>query len=419
MSPVGQALAEIQRRFPDAQSVLVAYSGGRDSHVLLHSAVRFIRLPVRAVHIHHGLQAAAEHWPAHCEQVCAALDIPLEVVKANVQACGQGVEAAARLARYQAFEQQLKPTEILLLAHHAEDQAETLMLRLLRGSGLRGMAAMPEQRALGCSTLWRPLLNLNSSQLGEYAVQQQLNWIEDPSNSQLEFDRNYLRQEVMPRLASRWPQVARQLSSAARRAQDAENLLAELLAPVLDKLVAPDGSLCCEGLLQLPESQHNYLLRAWWARQHELAPTEAQLQAVLNEVVRARRDADPRVQIQGAEVRRHRDRLYRVELHPFESPSEFLWSDLAQPLQFAGETLSMESEFGQKLQIPAGAKVRLRVRSGGERMRLRGGERPLKKVMQDLSLPSWLRDRTPLLYVDDELAAIWNFSIAVKYQKTQ
>lgn len=419
MSAVGRALADLPQRFPGAQTAVVAYSGGRDSHVLLHAAKRFTGLNVRAVHVSHGLLGAARHWPAHCQAVCAALNIPLTVAEVDVHASGQGMEAAARDARYQVFEQQTLPGEVLLQAHHADDQAETLMLRLLRGTGLRGMGAMPEQREIGGSILWRPLLALDGAALGEYAESHQLRWVEDPSNQDTHFDRNYLRQQVMPLLSTRWPQMAKQLSAAARRAQAAELLLNNLLAPVLDTLSGEDGSLCCHALMARPRAEQPYLLRAWMETHHELPPSEVQLQAVLQEVVRARRDADPRLQIQGAEVRRHRERLYWVQITPLDLPAEQIWVDLLQPIDFASETLSFDSAFGRELLIPAGAQVRLCVRQGGERLRLRGGERPLKKIMQDLSLPSWLRDRTPLLYVDGELAAIWNYSIAVKFQKNQ
>lgn len=419
MSPVGRALADLRQRFPDAHSVVVAYSGGRDSHVLLHAAQRFAGLSVRAVHVSHGLQSAAERWPAHCHAVCVALEVPLTIAEVEVHSAGQGVEAAAREARYQVFEQQTRPGELLLQAHHADDQAETLMLRLLRGTGLRGMGAMPEQRKMGSSVLWRPLLALDGAALGDYAETHQLSWIEDPSNQDTHFDRNYLRQQVMPLLSARWPQMAKQLGAAARRAQSAELLLNSLLAPVLEKLGDHDGSFCCDGLMARPNAEQPHLLRAWLATHSQLPPTENQLQVLLQEVVCARRDADPCLQILGAEVRRHRERLYWVQITPIDLPAEQVWSDLSQPIAFASETLSFDSAFGRQLLIPAGARVRLCVRQGGERIRLRGGERPLKKVMQDLSLPSWLRDRTPLLYVDDELAAIWNYSIAVKFQKNQ
>lgn len=419
MSPVGRALADLRQRFPDALTAVVAYSGGRDSHVLLHAAKRFTGLNVRAVHVSHGLQSVAEHWPVHCEAVCAALNVPLTIAEVEVRASGQGVEAAARDARYQVFEQQMLPGEVLLQAHHADDQAETLMLRLLRGTGLRGMGAMPEQRTIGGFVLWRPLLALDGVALGEYAEEHQLSWVEDPSNQDTRFDRNYLRQQVMPLLSARWPQMAKQLSAASRRAQAAELLLNSLLAPVLDNMSGEDGSLCCDGLMARPSAEQPHLLRAWLATHNALPPSEVQLQAVLQEVVCARRDADPRLQILGAEVRRHRERLYWVQITPVDMLAEQVWTDLSQPIDFASETLSFDSAFGRELLIPAGAQVCLRVRQGGERLRLRGGERPLKKVMQDLSLPSWLRDRTPLLYVDDELAAIWNYSIAVKFQKIQ
>ncbi|MGB0867641.1 MAG: tRNA lysidine(34) synthetase TilS [Granulosicoccaceae bacterium] len=417
MNPVGLALASLRRRFPDVQSVVIAYSGGRDSHVLLHAAKQYAGVSVRALHVAHGMQSAAAHWPDHCAQVCSALEIPLQCLSVDVKTSGQGLEAAAREARYRAFEQNLQPSDLLLLAHHAQDQAETLLLRLLRGTGLRGIGAIPEQRRLGQAFLWRPLLCVAESDIAHYASEQRLQWIEDPSNTSLKHDRNYLRARVLPTLVERWPQTASQLSGAARKAAEAEQLLEELLTPVLDQMINEAGGLNGEKLKLAPSKQQPYLVRFWLARHADQMPTEAQLRVLLREVVGARRDADPKLQLLGGEIRRHRDYLFWVDASAFDCPEPTEWSDRELALNFGVQRLSMSSEFGQQLLIPKGAQVQIRCRCGGERIRLRSGERPLKKVMQDLSVPSWQRDSTPLLYVDGELAAIWNYLIAPKFKK--
>ncbi len=418
MSAVGEALAELRQRFPDAEKAVVAYSGGRDSHVLLHAAVNNAGLPVRALHVAHGLQAAAETWPQHCAVVCKSLGVNLETIHAAVETSGAGQEAAARTARYTAFEHQLQPKEILILAHHADDQAETLMLRLLRGTGLRGLGAMPVQRSVGQGELWRPLLGLNSDCLAAYADKHQLQWVEDPSNSDPQFDRNYLRLNVMPALKSRWSNVATQLGAAARRASEAERLLQQLLEPQLKALCATDGSLSCDGLLAVSSVHQRHLLRAWLAKFCDQPPSESQLRSAQRDVLNARRDADPCLHLYRATLRRHRDHLYWVPDIIVAELKTHDWVELGKPLDLGVEHLSFDSDFGRKLVVPEGSQVQVRFRTGGEHMRLRGGERSLKKLLQDCGVPSWQRYRTPLIYIDDELAAVWNYSVAMKFDKT-
>jgi len=209
----------------------IAFSGGLDSTVLLHLLAHHARNhptpPLRAVHIHHGLQSAADAWPAHCQAICDPLGIELQVIPVRVGP-GASREQAARDARYAAFKQLLGPGDVLFTAQHRDDQAETVLLRLLRGAGLRGLSAMPGQRSLGQGYLARPLLDTSRQRLHDYACAHRLQWIEDPSNADLGFDRNYLRREVMPRLQQRWPQASQNLARGAQHLGEALGLLDEL-----------------------------------------------------------------------------------------------------------------------------------------------------------------------------------------------
>lgn len=215
----------------NAPTWYIAFSGGLDSTVLLHLLADYARShaapPLRAVHVHHGLQAAADAWPAHCKAVCANLGIALEVIHVQVSP-GASLEQAARDARYAAFQQTLGPGDILFTGQHCDDQAETLLLRLLRGAGLRGLAAMPWQRPLGQGSLVRPLLGCARQQLQAYAQARGLAWIDDPSNADTRFARNFLRREVMPQLQQRWPQVGQNFARAAEHLGEALGLLDEL-----------------------------------------------------------------------------------------------------------------------------------------------------------------------------------------------
>ena len=214
--------------------VLIAYSGGLDSHVLLHlcASLRAIQpqIVLRAIHIDHGLQAVSAQWVMHCQTVCAALNIPFicEALHLKVQT-GESVEAVAREARYAVFSQYLRAGEMLLTAHHQDDQAETVLLHLLRGSGVDGLAAMPEIRPLAQGYLGRPLLALSRAELVTYAQQNQLNYITDPSNADNRFDRNFLRQQIIPLLQQRWVAVNKTLARAARLQGETRQLLAQTL----------------------------------------------------------------------------------------------------------------------------------------------------------------------------------------------
>ena len=211
MADMSTLLLQALGPWRNAKAWHVALSGGLDSTVLLHLLVQLRKThslpPITAVHVHHGLQAAADAWPAHCQALCKGLGVPLQVIAVQVQA-GASVERAARDARYQAFTAISGAGEVLLLGQHRDDQAETLLFRLLRGAGVSGLAGMPRQRRLGAGHLCRPLLDVSRAQLESYARAQGLSWIEDPSNSQTDFSRNFLRHEVLPVLARRWPQAA-------------------------------------------------------------------------------------------------------------------------------------------------------------------------------------------------------------------
>ncbi|MBV2205059.1 MAG: tRNA lysidine(34) synthetase TilS, partial [Pseudomonas sp.] len=253
----------------------VAFSGGLDSTVLLQLLADLARRealpPLRAIHVHHGLQPAADAWPEHCRRVCTALGIPLEVVHVQVEA-GCSLEQAARQARYAAIEMRLEEGEVLLTAQHRDDQAETLLFRLLRGAGVRGLAAMPARRRLGRGWLMRPLLDVSRGELEAHARRLGLAWVEDPSNDSLDFSRNYLRHQVMPLLAQRWPQSVTTLARTAAHMTEAQRLLDELaemdlamMAPPAAYAWLPVPSLMLGPMLSLSPARQRNALRHWLA----------------------------------------------------------------------------------------------------------------------------------------------------------
>ena len=404
----------------------VAFSGGLDSTVLLYALCTLreqLTVPVGAIHIHHGLQADADHWADHCRAVCNRLDIPLTVLHVDARAVsGDSPEAAARDARYTAIAGWLEPDHCLLTAQHRDDQAETLLLQLMRGAGVQGLAAMPVISALGQGSHLRPLLEVDREELLGYARACGLDWIEDPTNADIAYDRNFLRREILPALSDRWPSVSASLSRSAAHAAEAAGLLDALAAD--DRLTVAgdhDDTLSVTAVAALPPARVRNVLRYWIRQQAGQAPSTAVLERVQNDMLTSREDAGPCVTWGDCQLRRYRDELF---LLPADLPSQALlecaWQ-LQQPLTLPGSgILSATRTRGQGLRCAAisseGVQVRWRV--GGESCRPvgRGHRHALKKLFQEAGVPPWQRGRIPLLYVGDELAAVAGMWICEPFQ---
>ncbi len=361
------------------------------------------RLRLRALHIHHGLQALADDWAAQCQRFSASLGVPFELLRVQVDALDPaGPEAAARTARYDALCAQMQPGDCLATAHHRDDQAETVLLRLLRGSGVQGLSAMRVLRPFAPGWLWRPFLELPRELLYAYAQEQGLRWIEDPHNRDLRYARSWARAELMPLLRERFPQARDSLARTARLAAEAASLLDELAA---QDLAAADGNsehLGVAGLLRLGAARRHNLLH-WWLRSGGFEmPAAEVLERIEPEVLSAAPDAEPLLSWAGCELRRYRDRLYAMR--PLPSPPS-----PATALAWTGMELPLPAGCG-RLQLaqppPPGLKVVFM--RGGERLKPAGGghSRSLKNLFQEAGVPPWVRLRTPLVESDGELVYV-------------
>ncbi len=399
-------------------SLVVGLSGGLDSIVLLHALATLPEARargLRAIHVHHGLHADADAWLRHCEMSCAALGVPLHGARVAVaRDAGEGLEAAARKARHAVFESELREGEVLALAHHRDDQAETFLLRALRGSGVDGLGAMREWRRFGRGWLWRPLLERTRSQLLACAQAHGLRWVEDPSNADEDFDRNFLRQRVMPLLRERWPHAADALARSAAHCAEAGDLLAGEDARCLAQVRTADPNvLRRDALLQLPPARRARVLRGWIA-ELGLPPLPAEgIGRIEAELLPAREDADPRFRWRDVEVRAWRDLL---QAGPVRAPLPAGWAcewDGARPL-------ALPDGSALRLAGPGGFERPLRVhaRRGGERIALpaRDHSHALKHVLQELGVPPWLRERLPLLSDESgELLAAGDLAYAARF----
>ena len=403
IAPMSDALPAGFTTMPRAEGaerpVLVGLSGGLDSVVLLHllamqPAIRAEGL--RAVHVHHGLHAAAGEWTTHCQGVCDALGVPLQVVRVQVaRNAGQGLEAAARDARRRAFATALDDGEVLALAHHRDDQAETFLLRALRASGPDGLGAMrPWQRFAG-GWLWRPLLGVSRAQLLAHAHAHALRWVEDTSNDDIAHDRNFLRHRVLPLLRERWPRADAALARSAALAAEAGGLLLDEDDAALAGACTPDPQvLSATALGLLPRARRARVLRRWITRLG-LPPLPAQgIDRIEADLMAAPAASDAAFEWQGAKVRRWRDLLHAG---PGRAPLPSSWraswdGSAACPLPGGGH-LRLEGADAFDTALHAHA------RQGGERIHLpgRGHSHALKHVLQAAGIPPWQREHLPLL----------------------
>jgi tRNA(Ile)-lysidine synthase len=392
--------------------VLAAFSGGLDSAVLLHALAQSENVRargLRAVHVDHGLHDESEAWARKCRDFADAIGVELIVRAVDVvRTPGLGLEASARRARYAAIETLLSPGEIVALAHHRDDQAETVLLKLLRGAGPEGMGAMRPLRRLGRGFAWRPLLLLPRAALREYADYHRLGWIADPSNTDQTIDRNYLRMQVMPRISARWPEAESSIAQSAAWARAAAEFIDAEAERALARLQGLDPStLHFREWLSLPTALRDPVLRR---RLRALAlpePTHYQAAELVRQLGEAGEDRQPCVRWPGTEVRRYRDLLHALaplQFPPLEWIAQFDGRPLSLPLDVG--TLHLEGPAGSvRLPLP----LHVRFRRGGESLRLSSGgrTRELRDLFQEAGIPPWKRGRMPLLFdADDALVAV-------------
>ncbi len=416
----------LRARFEELQAVagapsrlVLAFSGGLDSTVLLHalSSLRGeLRVPLLAVHIDHGLQEDSTAWSEHCREAARELGVEYLCRSVTVQLeSGKGPEASARDARYGALHAELDPGDWLISAHHREDQAETLLLNLVRGSGPMGIAGIGAIRRFGPGWLARPLLDTSREELLDYAERIGLRWLEDPSNADRRFDRNFLRHDILPRLKSRWPDISARLLRSAGHAGEAAELLDDLAGIDLQDLGGRPERLPIGRLEELSPARQKNLLRYSLKQLGLSTPTAMQLSRVLDEVIPARPDAQPLVSWPGASVRRYRTGLYLLAENLAESPATIPVSSGEVPLGPGLGTLQFVHDAPRGMaQRLWQANVQVRFRQGGEEFKPEGQAhtRKLKKLLQEEGVVPWMRDRLPLVYADDELVAVGDLWIA-------
>lgn len=430
---LGSSLLRLHQQYPVCRKLVVALSGGLDSTALLEACVALQQaggLPfegLRVIHVNHGINSNADDWETHCRSWCQYRQVEFYAQRVLVNRdAGDSLEAVAREARYAVFEQQLNADEALLLAHHLDDQAETVLLRLLRGAGSRGLAGMPRSRPLGQGVLWRPWLATSRKQIERWAQQRSLRWVEDGSNTDLTLSRNYLRHQVLPLVAGHWPGWQQSISQSAELSADADEILQVFAERELAALGATDGApLPCGPVLAMTAACQRLLIRQWLSRQVGETPGRRLIQRVRQEMLGAAEDAQPQILWHHHVLRRYRGALYvteQLEALPVGAHISYPWQSqadgrfVALVLPGNGSLRLYRAPAPGVMRLPQG-KCEIRYRQGGERCALAGRpRRALKKILQESAVPPWLRERTPLLYIDGKLAWIVGVGVCEGFQ---
>jgi len=425
---LSQALSQVLNQTLTAcheQRLVVAFSGGMDSSVLLHAAKRWLQrhrpeLSMLAVHVHHGLSPQADGWANFCQQQCQAWCVALEVHRVVVATTTGSLEQAARQARYQVFDAVCEPGDVLLQGHHGDDQLETRLMRMTRGSGLAGLTGIPLSRPLSPDSgvlIQRPFLSLRRQELANYAAFHGLDWIEDESNQDTRFERNWWRQDILPRIEQRFPGRLNAMLASTEALRSDADALSYLLQPLLTQCVRPcewplatPDRLSITALLQQPTVLQNSLLRSWLLSQGVQAPSLRQLQQLFHGVIHTAADAMPSLRLGAEVIRRYRDWL--VVCHgalPEASHSEAPHSEIRQlspasGLHWLGQHWSLDGIVEGEYQVTC-----LDQSPECARMTLTPAGRPgkrLKALWQEVGIPPWLRPLWPLLLQQQTLRAI-------------
>ncbi len=437
-----QLLLQVLQQYPNAQRYWVAFSGGVDSSALLHAMVQLapmlqtleVSADIRAIYIDHGLQTESSHpkstssgmlphslsaqWADHCRTVCDEYGIAFISMQAELSIDkGDSIEEKARESRYSLLASHIEEGDVLLTAQHKDDQAETFLLQALRGAGPKGLAAMPEIKAFAKGRHLRPLLGFSKQNLVIYATEEGLDWVEDPSNQQLRFQRNYLRQKILPLLKENWPAASDTLSRSAAYCAESASLLQQLASIDMATVAHSDNTLSRVALNHLSRQRRANLIRYWLTELALRVPNHQRLEQMISQLETSAQDRSPFIVWRGVEIRCYRDKVYAMApLVLTDEAKVFNWKlrrQLNETLRLDdGELRAYQTE-GDGLRIQDNRQIEVRFRQGGERCQPAGQthSRELKTLFQEWAIPHWLRGRIPLIYVEGELAAIAGFCI--------
>ena len=422
---VEKAFLDLNQSHKKMKSMTVALSGGIDSVVLLHllyALQKKYHFTLKASHVHHGLSKNADKWVKFCEKLCTKLSVTLDVQYIQLpHKKSLGIEGEARRLRY---EKLLKTkTDLIVLAHHEDDQAETFLLQLIRGAGVKGLSSMAHFDAT--KKLWRPLLNQSKSDIESYAKQHKLKWIEDESNQNIDFDRNFLRSKVLPILKNRFNHIIKVISRSSAHLAEAQNLLDDLAQIDLKKHLKSinyNHKLQVKTLNKLSLTRAKNVLRYWLELNDQLMPSKDLLDELLRQVLHAKKDATLKIELSKVfEIRRYKDEIYIVQKNQNKQKNyEIVWNNEPEILLPNGTKLTFKKAKGKGVNFKflKNKKLKIANRQGGESFKP-NSKRPtkkLKQLLQESDLPPWEREEIPLIFVGNDLVFLPHFGVDMKWQ---
>ena len=425
LNVVDRAFVSLTESHKKIKSMTVALSGGVDSVVLLHllhSLQKKYHFTLNATHVHHGLSQHADKWVKFCEKLCRDLSVPLDVQYVKLpQKKSLGTEGEARQLRYEKLLQ--SKSNLIVLAHHADDQAETFLLQLIRGAGVKGLSSMAHFD--DARRLWRPLLNTSRIDIEKYAKQHKLKWIEDESNLNTDFDRNFIRSKVLPILKNRFNHIIKVISRSSAHLAEAQNLLDDLAKLDLKKHLKSGNynhKLQVKSFNKLSLTRAKNVLRYWLEMNDQLMPSKDLLDELLRQVLTAKKDATLKIELsKDYEIRRYKDEIYLVQKNQKTQKNyEIIWAGEPEILLPNGSKLKFKKVKGRGISFTKikDKKIIISNRKGGEFFKP-DSKRPTKKVkqlLQESDLPPWERENLPMIFVGNELASVPNFGIDIKFQ---
>lgn len=416
-----ERLLEVLRVLPSADAYVVGFSGGADSTALLHalSAIQEqLETPVSAIHVNHGLHEQADLWQSQCETFCYQYSIKLVCLKIELaNNSGKGLEAEARHKRYEAMSTELDPGACLLTAHHANDQAETLLLNLMRGSGVDGLSAMPDWRPLGKNVLQRPLLRFQNSALRDYLNDQGVKWSEDPSNQHLDHDRNFVRHEIIPLLNQRWPEVGKRLLLTRKAMTDARHLLERLADTHLEEQLAHPWVLRLASQPGKDPQLFKLVVRRWMKISGASSIPAYRLESFHQQLEHADSDSNVTLRWDGWVLRLYRQKLWLHKDREIPSCPSMKWIPEQVTMELGDDigmlTLQQEPD---GIVTPAGKfSVTSRIDISDSGIRLHDHHKSIKNLFQEMGIPPWLRDCIPICVLDGELVALGDWCISGEF----
>ena len=422
---VDRAFVPLAESHKKIKSMTVALSGGVDSVVLLHllhSLQKKHCFTLNTTHVHHGLSKNADKWVKFCEKLCRDLSVPLDVHYVKLpQKKSLGIEGEARRLRYEKLLQ--SKSDLIVLAHHEDDQAETFLLQLIRGAGVKGLSSMAHFD--DARNLWRPLLNTSRIDIENYAKQHKLKWIEDESNRNVDFDRNFIRSKILPILKNRFNHIIKVISRSSSHLAEAQNLLDDLAKLDLKKHLKSVNckyKIHVKSFNKLSLTRAKNVLRYWLETNDQLMPSKDLLDELLRQVLHAKKDAELRIELsKNCEIRRYKDEIYLVKKNQqIQKNYEIVWQGESEILLPNGSKLKFKKVKGKGISFERIKDKQLIIsnRKGGESFKP-DSKRPTKKIkqmLQESDLPPWERELLPLIFLDKNLACVPNFGVDVKYQ---